>query len=79
LSSFLYFIADLYPWWAIPLAFIFADLGNRQRKRRARGKMFFHFGICATLVLLAVAYFVFNGKENLTTGMQNIERTMRDK
>lgn len=72
----MYFIADLYPWWGLPLAFIFAEVANRYRRRGERGRMLGSLLLSVIFLALAGAYFVFNGFENLRPAMEKLDRQM---
>jgi hypothetical protein len=74
-----YFIADLYPWWGLPLAFIFFEIANRHRRRGNRKKMLIHVMFSGFFLLLAGLYFFFNGFEHLRPAMEHLERTMQQK
>jgi len=75
----IYFLADLYPWWGIPLGLILAELANYFRRHGNRKKMILYLSISFVLFALAGAYFVFNGMERVRPGMQELERTFSNK
>jgi hypothetical protein len=75
LSPLVYFISDLYPWWGIPLALIFAEVANSYRRRGERKKMMIHLSVSLVFFALAVAYFAFNGVERLRPAMEELEQT----
>ena len=79
MSSLIYFVADLYPWWGIPLAFIFFELANARRRRGERKMMLVHLSISLVFLALAGAYFAFNGMEHLRPAMQQLEHSMSNK
>lgn len=75
----IYFIADHFPWWGIPLGLIFLEVANIHRRRRYRKQMFMALAVSGVFFTLAVAYFFYNGFENLRPAMKNIERNMSNK
>ena len=79
MSPVIYFIADLYPWWGIPLALIFAELANSHRRRGERKKMMLKLCVSFFFFSLAVAYFVLNGIETLRPAMQQLDRMYLNK
>jgi hypothetical protein len=73
LSSFIYFVADYYPWWGLPLALIFAEQANKSRRYRDHKKAVLYGCFSMGFLFLAVAYFMFNGFEKLRPAMQQLE------
>lgn len=74
MSSVIYFLADLYPWWGIPFALILAELANYYRRNGNRKKMVLYLSISSVFLALAAAYFWFNGMERMRPAMQELER-----
>jgi hypothetical protein len=79
LNPLVYFIADLYPWWGIPLAFILAEVANGYRRRGDRKKMVLWLIPAFVLMSIAGAYFLYNGFEKLRPAMEHFERAMNNK
>lgn len=76
MNDIFYFLADLYPWWGIPLGLILAELGNKYRRSGNRQKMFRCMTASVILLALAAAYFVFNGKKYIRPAMQQMENSV---
>jgi len=72
-------VADLYPWWGIPLVLIFVEVANTYRRRGERKKMVKSLAVSFVFFSLAVVYFVLNGFEKLRPGMEHLERTFLNK
>ncbi|MGZ3671895.1 MAG: hypothetical protein ACXWP1_01600 [Bdellovibrionota bacterium] len=79
MSPIIYFVADLYPWWGIPIALIFAEVANTHRRRGERKKMAMYLSVSFIFFSLAVVYFVLNGFEKLRPAMEQLERTILNK
>lgn len=73
--SALYFIIELYPWWAIPLALILVELSFHFRRTARGGKAVLCILLSITLIVLAVVFLWKNGPQNVRPAMQKIERT----
>ena len=74
MSAVIYFLADLYPWWGIPIALILAELANNYRRHGNRKKMVLYISISSIFLGLAVAYFALNGMERMRPVMQELEK-----
>lgn len=74
MSSVLYFIIELYPWWAIPLALIMVEIGMHFRRTARPGKAVLCVLIAGILVLLAGVFIWYNGVQNVRPAMQKIEQ-----
>ncbi len=72
----IYFLADLYPWWGLPLALIFAELGNYYRRHGNKKKMIRYASISVVFLSLTAAYFAFNGIEKMRPAMMELERVI---
>ncbi len=70
----IYFLAEFFLWWAIPLTWILFETTNHYRRSGKRGATILFSLIMISLVTLIVLYFVFNGFENLRPAMQRFER-----
>jgi len=68
-------MADLFPFWAIPLAVICFELARFYGRHRQKGRMAFLFTFSFTLLGLSLAYFIFDGRNALRPAMQNFERS----
>lgn len=79
MSPLIYFVADYYPWWGIPIAIIFAEVANSHRRHGERGKMIKCLSISFLFFAVAVVYIFLNGRVTLRPGMERMERTMRNK
>ncbi len=79
MNATIYFLADLYPWWGLPLAFIFAELANRYRRHGQRPKALMFIAISFVFLAAAAAYFAFNGIERLRPAMKEMERSVTGK
>lgn len=79
LSSVIYFLADYYPWWGLPLAFILFELANYHRRHGGKPKMVVYATASLMLLGLTVVYVVYDGFANLRPGMRNIEKTYLEK
>ncbi len=75
MNQIVYFLADLYPWWGIPLAFILLELANVFRRRGKKCAMFFCVFSSAIVVGLAVLYFISNGVQHLRPSLYEFEKT----
>lgn len=78
-SSVLYFVADFYPWWGIPLGFLCLEIANSGRRHGNKPKMILYVCLGVLFLLTAAAYFVFDGRERLRPAMQGIERSFSGK
>jgi hypothetical protein len=72
-----YFIADLYPWWGIPLALILLEAANRNRRRSERKQFLIKSIIAVVLIALGGGYF-YLGREGLAASMQRLEQASRN-
>ena len=79
MPSWLYFIADYFPWWAIPICLICLEIANMHRRLGDRKMMVKYLVICGFFMVLIATYFFFNGFENMRPGMENMERKIRTK
>jgi hypothetical protein len=73
-SSFIYFLAEYYPWWGLPLALIMIETSNHFRRGGKRGPFILFFGTGLLLIALAVLYFVNGGFFTVRPTIQNLER-----
>jgi hypothetical protein len=78
-SALVYFFADYYPWWGIPIGLILAEVANGHRRRGNRKAMFKYLSVSFIFLGLAAAYIFYNGMQNLRPGMEHMERTIRTK
>lgn len=79
MPAWLYFIADYYPWWGIPIGLICLEIANTHRRLGDRKKMVKYLAVSALFGLLTATYFFFNGFVNLRPGMEHMERQIRTK
>jgi hypothetical protein len=75
LGELIYFLADYYPWWGIPLALILAELANYHRRGAKKKKMITYASLSLVLVILSVLYFVFDGQRQMRPAIQEVERS----
>ena len=73
--SALYFIVQLFPWWAIPLALILVELSFHFRRTARSGKAVLCILLAITLIALTGWFIWENGAHNVRPAMQKIERT----
>lgn len=72
--SILYFIIEIYPWWAIPLALILVEL-SAHFKRTGRGGKAIGCLLSAVALIVGAGYFIWaNGIQNARPALQKIER-----
>lgn len=57
----LFFLARFFPFWGIPAAFLFFEVGMHFYHRRLRNGWVVGFGMSFLLVVLAVLWVVFEG------------------
>ena len=79
MNALVYFFADYYPWWGIPIGLILAEVANGHRRRGERKAMIKYLSVSFIFLALAAAYIFFDGMQNLRPGMEHMERTMRNK
>lgn len=76
MDSTIYFLAEHYPWWGLPLALIFGETANHYRRSGKRPAML----VCGLLALgfltLAVIYFVKDGFFQTRPTLQQMERAI---
>jgi hypothetical protein len=76
LDPLIYFLAEHYPWWGIPLVLILGETANHFRRTGRRWSMV----ICAVLALgfiaLTVIYFVKDGFFETRPTLQKMERAI---
>lgn len=75
----IYFLADLYPWWGMPLALIFAERANYFRRQGNRNKVIRNVAISLVFLSLTIAYFALNGIEKMRPALMELERAMFNK
>jgi hypothetical protein len=56
----MYWIVAFFPWWSIPVAAIFFELGRTFRKKGAK-VAWVYFGSTGFLLVLLIAYFLAGG------------------
>jgi type II secretory pathway component PulM len=71
----LYFIVEVFPWWAIPLALILVELAFHFRRTARTGKAVLCILTAFTLVVLTGVFIWENGVQNVRPAMNKIERT----
>lgn len=76
MSSVIYFLADLYPWWGMPLALIFAERSLYFRRQGNRKKVVRNAVVAVLFLSLTIAYFALNGIEKMRPALQELERVM---
>ena len=79
MSSVIYFLADLYPWWGMPLALIFAERAVYFRRQGSPKKMIRSVALSLVFLSLTFAYFALNGIEKMRPALMELERTMFNK
>lgn len=79
MSSVIYFLADLYPWWGMPLALIFAERAVYFRRQGNRKKVVRNAAIGIVFLSLTIAYFALNGLEKMRPALMELERVMFNK
>ena len=63
--SYAYLIISVYPFWALPLAFIFFELGNRSRTKGFVKSMSFYYFACLFLLFFVGVYIYYEGYRDL--------------
>lgn len=75
MSSVVYFMAFHFPFWAIPTAYIFFELGNGFRRRGHMLKAIFILAISISFLGLTGAFFWYDGFHTVTPFVKKIELT----
>jgi hypothetical protein len=57
----IYFLARFYPFWGLPIAFVFFEVGMFFYHRRQRRWYLYSFGSSFFLVILAILWIIFEG------------------
>jgi hypothetical protein len=70
----IYLLANYYPFWGVPAAYIIFELGNGYRRRGHMLQALFLLCITITLLALTVAFFWYNAFETITPAIKKIER-----
>jgi hypothetical protein len=60
LYQFLYLVR-FYPFWAVPLALVFFEMGTYYYNRRERIGFLFFYGITAMFIITSILWLVFEG------------------
>lgn len=72
--SFIYFIIELYPWWAVPLALILVELSAHFKRTARGGKAALCILTAITLVVLAGLFIWNNGVQTVRPAMQKVQQ-----
>ncbi len=75
MSSLIYFLAEHYPFWGIPLALIFFELARFFWRNGRPLRAVLSIGMAGLLVLLAAWYFLGDGFRNVRPALSNAEKT----
>ena len=75
MNSIIYFLAEHYPFWGIPLALIFFELARFFWRNGRVLSLLISVGIAGVLTLLAVWYFVGDGFRNVRPALTEAEKT----
>lgn len=70
----IYFLAEYFPWWAIPTILILAEIANHFRRVGHKMRFVATSLLCVVMIVLCVAYFTHDGFMNLRPAMQNLEK-----
>jgi type II secretory pathway component PulM len=76
MMSALYFIVEVFPWWAIPLALILVELAAHFRRTARAGKAVLCLLTAITLVALTGFFIWENGPRNARNAMQRYEKNL---
>ena len=55
------FLARFYPFWAVPMALLFFEMGMQQFNRRKRLSVVINFVIAGLLVITSIVWIIFEG------------------
>lgn len=70
MAAFAYLVACVFPFWAIPIAFLFLEQGNRKRLMGKRYAMWLNFFWSFLLILLSVLFFYFGLHKNIRPALK---------
>ncbi len=79
MSSTIYFLAEHYPFWGIPLALICFELARFFWRNGRRLRAVLSLGLSGLLVFLAVWYFMDDGFRNVRPALTEAEKTYTGK
>jgi hypothetical protein len=68
-----YFLARIFPFWALPLAFVLGQLGLHFRRRKF-GVQYSFWGMVAILVIASIAWIGFRGDINAENWVRWVEK-----
>jgi len=75
LDPLIYFFAEHYPWWGIPMGIIMVETANHFRRNGKRPQ----FAVCAGLSIvffaLSILYFTNNGFQSVRPLLHSIEKS----
>ena len=72
-----FFLADYFLFWAIPLILILAETANHFRRTGKRPQLIACALLCLLFIGLTIAYFVGNGFSNLRPLLEGVDRDYR--
>ncbi|MBN22272.1 MAG: hypothetical protein CL678_13405 [Bdellovibrionaceae bacterium] len=70
---YIFSLARIFPFWALPLAFVLAELGVYFRRRNSSSQ-FVCWGMVAFLGILTICWFIFRGDLNSDYWIKSFER-----
>jgi hypothetical protein len=68
-----YFLARIYPYWALPLAFVMGQLGLHFRRRKFKVQYSF-WGMLVLLIVSSLIWIVFRGDLNADQWVRILEK-----
>lgn len=63
MTSLVFLAARVFPFWAVPLAIVLADVGRHFRRRRDK-RQFLFFGLAGSFIILTLLWAIFRGDKN---------------